>query len=147
MAHIQVSRIIESSRTRVFEILSSPANLPDLLRGDIYVEDLNSPEKLTPGCEIRLGMTRFGVRQLIHLKVDDCLHSKRLMYHQVEGFFKSWTHIMKFEDHGEGFTLVTDLVDYTLPLGLLGNLSDDLFVKKDMMRILENRLGRVDLFL
>ena len=54
---------------------------------------------------------------------------------------------MKFEDHGEGYTLVTDLVDYTLPFGILGNLSDDLFVKSDMTRILRSRLERVDEFL
>lgn len=147
MAHLQVSRIIEAPRSRVFEILSDPSCLPDLLRGDIYVELMNSVEKMGSGSEIRLAMTRVGVKQLVHLRVDDFLHSKRMMYHQVEGFFKKWSHIMKFEDHGEGFTLVTDLVDYTLPFGLLGNLSDDLFVKKDMERILGNRLGRVDMLL
>lgn len=147
MARIQVSRIVEAPRTQVFEILTRPENLPDLLRGDIYVELLNSVENLGSGSEVRVAMTRFGVKQLVHLRVDDYLHSKRLMYHQVEGLFRSWTHIMKFEDHGEGFTLVTDLVDYTLPFGLLGTLSDDLFVKGDMERILENRLGRVDMLL
>jgi len=144
MAHLQVSRIIEAPRTRVFEILTQPESLPDLLRGDIDVEVVSRAEKLTPGAEVRLSMTRYGVKQWVHLKVDDFLHSKRLMYHQVEGFFKSWSHIMKFDDHGDGFTLVTDLVDYTLPLGLLGNLTDDLFVKADMTKILENRLQRVD---
>ncbi len=147
MAHIQVSRIIEAPRPKVFEILTRPENLPDLLRGDIYVEVMTSIDRLSPGCEVRLAMTRLGVKQLVHLRVDDYLHSKRLMYHQVEGFFRSWIHIMKFEDHGEGFTLVTDVVDYTLPFGLIGNLSDDLFVKGDMSRILENRLGRVDMLL
>jgi ligand-binding SRPBCC domain-containing protein len=147
MAHLQVSRIIEAPRSKVFGILTSPEALPDLLKGDIYVEVLNSVDRMGPGREIRVGMTRFGVRKLVHLRVDDYLHSKRMMYHQVEGFFKSWTHIMKFDDHGDGFTLVTDLVDYVLPFGLIGNLTDDLFVKSDMERILENRLGRVDLLL
>ncbi|HAG91611.1 MAG TPA: hypothetical protein DCL41_07050 [Bdellovibrionales bacterium] len=147
MAHIQVSRIIEAPRTKVFEILADPSNLHDLLRGEIYVELASAPDQLTAGSEIRVAMTRFGMKQLVRLKVDDHLHSKRLMYHQVEGFFKSWSHIMKFEDHGEGYTLVTDLVDYTLPFGILGNLSDDLFVKSDMTRILRSRLERVDEFL
>lgn len=144
MAHIQISRVIEAPRTKVFEILSNPDHLPDLLRGDIYVEVLSQGQKIGLGSEVRIAMTRLGVKQLVQLRMDDFLHSKRMMYHQVEGFFKTWTHITKFDDHGEGFTRVTDLVDYTLPFGLLGNLSDDLFVKGDMTRILENRLERVD---
>jgi len=144
MAHIQISRIVEAPRTKVFEILTNPENLSELLRGDIYVELLGASAKLSSGSEIRIGMTRYGVKQLVQLRVDDYLHSKRFMYHQVEGFFKAWSHIMKFDDHGEGFTLVTDMVEYTLPLGILGNLSDDLFVKSDMTRILQRRLERVD---
>lgn len=142
MAHIQVSKVIQGSRSRVFEVLTQPENLHDLLRGDIYVEIINSLEKLSVGCEVKMAMTRYGVKQLVRLRVDDYLVGHRIMYHQVEGFFKTWSHIMKFENHGEGYTLVTDLVDYTLPLGLLGNISDDLFIKSDMTRLLQARLER-----
>jgi hypothetical protein len=39
---------------------------------------------------------------------------------QVEGLFAAWTHTMKFDERGDRETLVTDLVDYQVPLGLLG---------------------------
>lgn len=147
MAHIQVSKVIQGPRKKVFEILTAPENISDLLRGDLYVELMNSVDHVAVGSELRLSMTRFGVKQQIRWRVDDYLVGKRIMYHQTEGFFKSWSHIVKFENHGEGYTLVTDLVDYSLPLGLLGNISDDLFVKSDMTKILEHRLRRVDEFL
>jgi hypothetical protein len=49
---------------------------------------------------------------------------------------------MRFEEHGENETLVTDLVDYQIPLGLLGYLADDLLIKGDMRRLLSARLEK-----
>jgi hypothetical protein len=49
---------------------------------------------------------------------------------------------MKFEEHGEHSTLVTDIVDYQVPLGIFGHLADDLILKSDMNRVLSQRLGK-----
>jgi ligand-binding SRPBCC domain-containing protein len=70
------------------------------------------------------------------------LRGSRLTYRQIEGIFTAWTHTMKFEEHGESETLVTDLVDYQVPLGLFGFLADDLLIKGDMRRVLAARLQK-----
>jgi ligand-binding SRPBCC domain-containing protein len=87
-------------------------------------------------------MTRFGLSQSIRFRIEDVLRGSRLSYRQSEGIFSSWNHTMKFEEHGEHFTLVTDIVDYQVPLGIFGHLADDLILKSDMNRVLSQRLGK-----
>jgi hypothetical protein len=49
---------------------------------------------------------------------------------------------MKFEEHGPTQTLVTDIVEYEIPFGILGKLADDFFIRHDLKNILEHRLNR-----
>jgi len=95
---------------------------------------------LKRGNEVHFVMTRFGLSQSIRFRIEDVLRGSRLTYRQAEGVFAGWTHTMKFDEHGESATLVTDLVDYQVPLGLFGHLADDLLLKSDMNRVLTGRL-------
>lgn len=142
MAHIEVSTVISAPRPEVFDLLTDPKRLPALLSQhlEVTVETPNVP--LKRGSEFQFTMTRFGLSQKIRLKVEDYLKDSRLVYRQAEGLFESWTHIVRCEDYGDRQTLVTDLVDYQVPLGLLGFIADDLYVKRDMRQILESRLER-----
>ena len=140
MAHIQLSELIEAPRSEVFEYLTTPSNQPFLLEPAIHVEALSPDLQMKRGDELHFNMTRFGLSQSIRFRIEDVLPGSRLTYRQTEGVFATWTHTMKFEEHNEKTTLVTDLVDYQLPLGLLGFLADDLLIKRDMSRILQQRL-------
>lgn len=140
MAHLQISELIPSAPQKVFEFLCDPANQTELLKGEIDVELLTPEPVLRRGAEIHYQMTRFGLSHVIRFRIEDCVRGQRVMYRQMEGVFQSWTHVMRFEEHGGGQTLVTDIVDYKVPFGLLGYLSDDLYIKRDMRRIIEKRL-------
>lgn len=142
MAHLQISQLIPASRQEVFDYLCNPAELPYLLAPTIMVEVLTPELELKRGSEVHLNMTRMGLTQAVRLRIEDVLRGSRLTYRQSEGLFAAWTHTMKFEEHGEKETLVTDLIDYTLPLGLIGYLADDLLIKGDMRRLLAARLER-----
>lgn len=142
MAHLQISQLIPAARQEVFDYLTNPAELPFLLAPSIDVQVLTPDLDLKRGSEAHFNMTRIGLTQSIRLRIEDVLRGSRLTYRQVEGLFSAWTHTMSFEEHGEKETLVTDLVDYQLPLGLLGFLADDLLVKGDMRRILASRLAK-----
>jgi hypothetical protein len=41
-------------------------------------------------------------------------------------------------------TLITDVVDFTMPGGVLGSLADDLFVRSDIERLLKHRLIKIE---
>ena len=142
MAHLQISELIPASRMAVFDFLTDPARQKDLLGGAIEVKLVTPDVPVKRGNEVHFMMARFGFSQSVRFRVEDVLRGSRLSYRQTEGVFAQWTHTMKFEEHGENATLVTDLVDYQLPLGLFGYLADDLVVKGDMSRLLAARLER-----
>jgi ligand-binding SRPBCC domain-containing protein len=140
MAHLQISHLIPAPRFDVFDYLTDAATLPFLLKPTIDVEVFPHEGALKRGSEMHFNMTRMGFSQNVRLRIEDWLRGSRVTYRQVEGLFTAWTHTMKFEEHGEKATLVTDLVDYQMPLGLLGFLADDLLVKRDMSGLLDSRL-------
>ncbi len=142
MAHIQISELIHAPRNEVFDYLTKPSNQPELLAPTIEVEVVTPDGDLKRGNEVHFNMTRFGLSQSIRFRIEDVLPGSRLTYRQTEGVFRSWVHTMKFEDHSENVTIVTDLVDYQLPLGIFGYLADDLLIKGDMTRLLRRRLVR-----
>lgn len=142
MAHLQISELIEAPRTDVFEYLTAPSQQPFLLQPSIQVEVLTPDGDLKRGDEVHFNMTRLGLSQSIRFRIEDVLPGSRLTYRQSEGVFAAWTHTMKFEEHSENATLVTDLVDYKVPMGILGYLADDLILKGDMARLLKQRLQK-----
>lgn len=142
MAHLQISQLIPAPRLEVFDYLTDPNNLPTLLRPIVDVRVLTPEIALKRGNEIHFMMTRFGLSQSIRFRVEDVLRGSRLSYRQSEGVFAGWSHTMKFEEHNENGTLVTDLVDYQVPMGIFGHLADDLILKSDMGRLLAKRLSR-----
>lgn len=56
----------------------------------------------------------------------------------VSGAFKSFRHVHSFEEKN-GVTIMTDLFDYTSPLGFLGKCADFIFLKRYMTQLLETR--------
>ena len=142
MAHLQISQLLPVPRFTAFDYLSDPNQVPFLLQPQLDVQVLTPETSLKRGDELHFMMTRLGLSQSVRFRIEDILRGSRLTYRQVEGLFASWTHTIKFEEHGENATLVTDLVDYQLPFGVLGLLADDLLVKNDMRKLLENRLQR-----
>lgn len=142
MAHFQITEIIPAPRQQVFDYLTDPKNLVYLLEPIIQVEVLSRDVPLKRGNEFHFNMTRYGLTQSVRLRIEDVLLGSRMSYRQSEGLFTSWVHTMKFDDHSDKSTLVTDLVDYQVPFGILGYLSDDLILKSDMTRLLAKRLAR-----
>ena len=61
----------------------------------------------------------------------------------MSGFFKSWVHTQVLVVHDAKTTVLTDLVDYQLPYGILGALVDDVFANKEIERLLKERLLRI----
>lgn len=142
MAHLQISDLIPAARMDVFDYLTDPKNQPFLLQPSIDVQVVTPEIPLKRGNEVHFTMTRFGLSQSIRFRIEDVLRGSRLTFRQSEGIFTGWTHTMKFEEHADHATLVTDLVDYQVPLGLFGHLADDLILKSDMSRVLARRLER-----
>jgi uncharacterized protein YbjT (DUF2867 family)/ligand-binding SRPBCC domain-containing protein len=55
---------------------------------------------------------------------------------QLRGPFARWRHEHRFEDQGDS-TLITDRIDYEVPLGPLGRVADSLFLRGYLTRLME----------
>ncbi len=79
-----------------------------------------------------------GIWQTLTSRITVCNSPQHLADEMVQGAFHSFTHDHYFHENN-GITTMTDLFDYTSPLGILGKLADWLFLKQYMTRLLEQR--------
>jgi len=66
----------------------------------------------------------------------------RFVDQQIKGPYRLWHHAHTFEVNGGG-TLMTDYVQYALPLGPLGTIARRLVVKRDLNAIFDYRFSRI----
>lgn len=62
---------------------------------------------------------------------------------QVKGPYALWEHTHRFEEDGDGATVIHDRVRYEIPLGPLGAIAHRLFVRRDLERIFDFRRDAV----
>jgi len=80
----------------------------------------------------------FGLNQLLTSKITAFEEPYYFTDEMVSGAFKRFKHDHIFKEDN-GTTTMTDVFDYTTPLGLLGSLADVLFLKKYMGGLLVER--------
>ncbi|WP_118973895.1 SRPBCC family protein [Taibaiella koreensis] len=79
-----------------------------------------------------------GIRQQLETRISRFDRPHFFEDVMVKGAFRSMRHEHHFREEGDG-TIMTDIFDYTLPAGPLGQLFDWLYLKGYMMRLLEKR--------
>ncbi|MCW1886891.1 SRPBCC family protein [Luteolibacter flavescens] len=82
--------------------------------------------------------THFGIRQRLSSRIDSMTKPVHFRDSMISGAFADFVHDHHFEAIPGG-TRMTDVFDYTAPLGLLGRLADVLFLARYMRRLLEER--------
>jgi ligand-binding SRPBCC domain-containing protein len=144
MGHLNISRLISAPADKVFEHISQVENLPEWLSGHFTVEFLAPPPQLREQVDVEILLKRFGLPLRTVMRVEAFEPGVRLSYRQVAGFFRKWTHAQVLRPHDDKTTLLTDLVEFQLPLGILGALVDDVIGRRDIERTLESRLERIE---
>lgn len=142
MSHLRCQKVIEAPLMDVFQYITTPESLPDQLDGYLDIKWQNPGVEMQAGAEFLYVMGRFGVEQPIRYRIEKCVPGTTLSYQQLEGFLNTWIHTIKFEEVEKG-TLVTDLVEYEVPFGLLGRLVDDFWWREDLKKILLGRLENI----
>ena len=132
---------IPSSLEKVWDFISSPENLkkitPDHMGFDIITPEL--PEKMYPGMIIA-----YKVSPLLGIKmtwVTEITHVEEKAYFVDEqriGPYSMWHHEHKIEAINGG-VLMTDIVSYSPPMGILGKLANSLLIRKQLKQIFDYR--------
>ena len=85
-----------------------------------------------------LGIPIFWMTEITHVE-----KHRRFVDEQRVGPYKLWHHQHLFEQTADG-VLMTDIVHYSLPLGILGNIAHALFVKKQLRDIFDYRYQQIE---
>ena len=138
-----------------WDFFSSPANLPAITPPELgFKIKSDLPEKMYPGMFIKytvtplLGIPLEWVTEITHVE-----EGRFFVDEQRVGPYAIWHHQHHFEEV-EGGIHMTDIVDYKLPLGFIGNLFHNSIVKPRLdnifefrKKVLEEKFGAVQLVL
>ena len=97
-----------------------------------------STPTMTAGTEIRYKLKLHGIPMSWVSRIDQWREAERFVDTQISGPYRLWYHLHQFETLAGG-TLLTDDVQYKLPMGVLGNLVARPLVDRDVQKIFAYR--------
>jgi ligand-binding SRPBCC domain-containing protein len=80
----------------------------------------------------------FGIYQKLTTKITEYKRPEYFSDEMISGAFKNFKHEHHFENRN-GETIMIDYFDYESPFGWIGEIADNLFLKKYMTRLLKKR--------
>ncbi|MEI6138218.1 MAG: SRPBCC family protein [Mariniphaga sp.] len=137
---------IPSTIEKVWEFISAPDNLkkitPPYMGFDITSKSL--PSKMYPGMIIHyLVSPVLGFKTTWVTEITQVNDLKYFVDEQRVGPYRMWHH-QHFIEAVEGGVLMTDIVDYQPPLGILGAAANFLMIKKKLKEIFDFRTLKIE---
>jgi ligand-binding SRPBCC domain-containing protein len=140
---LERSQVVPLPRTEVFAFFAEARNLeaitPEFLRFQVLPP---VPLALEAGSRIDYRLSLFGVPFRWRTRMAAWEPPYRFVDVQERGPYSQWIHTHTFEEV-EGGTLVSDRVEYRLPLGALGEAAHPIMVGRTLARIFDHRRDRV----
>jgi ligand-binding SRPBCC domain-containing protein len=144
--NITAEQKIPATLEQVWDFISSPKNLKDITPAYMGFEitTKNLPDKMYPGMMISykvspiLGVKLKWVTEITHVD-----HLKYFVDEQRMGPYKIWHHQHHIKEIDGGVHML-DIVDYAAPMGILGDIANSLFIKKQLATIFDFRTKAVD---
>ena len=143
---LRIKQFLKTDIETIWDFASSPANLkeitPDYMLFNITSNDL--PEKMYPGMIIS-----YEVSPLLNIKINWLTEITQVkdksffIDEQRMGPYKMWHHQHLFEEQNDG-VLMTDIVTYIPPFGIVGNIANAVFIKKQLRNIFDYRYKVMD---
>ena len=125
---------------------SNPHNLRELTPAWMdFTVTSDTPARMYPGMIISyrirplLGIPQTWVTEITH--VDE---GRYFVDEQRFGPYRMWHHQHHFKSLGDGRVRMTDIVDYVMPLGPVGNLVHRLYIAKQLREVFDYRIRAVD---
>lgn len=134
-------QLLNASIDEVWDFISNPANLkkitPEYMGFNIISKQL--PDKMYTGQIIRYKVTPLlnipmtWVTEITHVK-----EKKYFVDEQLVGPYKLWHH-EHFIEETENGVLMNDILTYSPPLGIIGNIANSLIIETKIKQIFDFR--------
>jgi hypothetical protein len=128
----------------VFAFFSDARNLGEITPGWLGFHILTpSSIPIAAGAEIRYRLSWHGVPMNWTTQIRRWEPPYGFVDVQSRGPYQLWHHTHRFESH-RGGTRMTDVVRYRLPFGIIGRAVHSLKVRRDIGKIFDYRLQRIN---
>lgn len=127
----------------VFEFFSDARNLEEITPPWLgFRIQTPGPIRLATGTRIRYRLGLHGIPLGWTTAIRQWRPPLRFVDVQLSGPYRLWHHTHRFEAK-DGGTLMTDIVRYRLPMGIIGRVVHRLKVRRDVERIFDYRFRRI----
>jgi ligand-binding SRPBCC domain-containing protein len=144
---IRTKQLIKSDIQSVWNFISSPSNLTLITPGSMQFEvisDENDLGKMYAGQIIEYYVSPVAnIRMHWVTEITHVIENKYFVDEQRMGPYRFWHH-QHFLKMVAGGVEMTDIVHYKAPLGFLGDLANELFIRKRLKSIFDYRYGKID---
>ena len=100
---------------------------------------------LNLGDVVTFEAVHFGIRQRLTARIVGFERPTRFIDEMVKGAFASLRHVHEFSSDGS-VTVMTDIITWRSPLGILGTIADRLAVEKHMRNFVTKKQHNLKLF-
>lgn len=136
----KVEQHLPITPTEAWSFFSSPKNLESITPKDLSFKITSNDLKGAYSGQIVT--YKIGIFPIIKTnwvtEIKNVVSGESFIDEQRFGPYKMWHHQHMFQPDGEG-TMVTDVIHFKLPFGLIGHLMYTLFIKKKLTQIFEYR--------
>jgi ligand-binding SRPBCC domain-containing protein len=137
---------IPATIEQIWDFISSPANLkkitPEYMGFNITSKLLS--EKMYPGMIISYKVSPvLGIKMTWVTEITQVKEKEYFVDEQRVGPYSMWHHEHKIKPI-EGGVLMTDIVSYKPPFGLLGSIANSIIIKKQLKEIFDFRTVAMD---
>jgi ligand-binding SRPBCC domain-containing protein len=142
---INFQQQVPASGEAVWAFFSDPRNLATITPEYMNFRVLNEEPlaEIYPGMIIRYKVSPLMKVPMFWMSEITAVRRYRLFVDvQRRGPYKMWHHQHLFEENDQG-VLMTDLVNYEMPLGPLGSLAHSMFVRRQLQEIFNFRREKV----
>ncbi|SNY99716.1 SRPBCC family protein [Flagellimonas pacifica] len=128
------------SKTKAWDFLKNPKNLKEITPEHMGFRILSgSDKKMHPGQIIQYKVSPFpGISTKWVTEITHMEENSYFVDEQRFGPYALWHH-KHFIEEVEGGVQMEDIIDYKLPLGILGQLMHPILVKKQLIKIFKYR--------
>ena len=141
------TQLIKSDMHSIWDFISSPSNLavitPASMQFEI-IDDEDELQKMYPGQIIEYYVSPVaGIRMHWVTEITHVVPYEYFVDEQRFGPYRFWhhKHFLKVVENG---IEMTDIVHYKAPLGFLGEIANDLFIRKKLKAIFDYRREKLE---
>lgn len=144
---LRLSQNLPVSLKTAWDFFSSPANLAKITPPEIgftITSDLLSDQKMYPGMLITYQVSPlFGIKMNWMTEITHVKEYEYFVDEQRFGPYALWHHQHHFKEIPGGIEM-TDLLDYALPYGFIGQIARRLLVEKELKKVFDYRVAKVE---